>query len=104
MNSMHSQVDFNKVLSNHETVVVDFYAPWCGPCKVIDPALDTWASTVKIVKVNVDEDSMQGVVETYAVTQVPTLLFIHRGQVADRMTGGNVQELHRLMRKIPKNR
>jgi thioredoxin 2 len=70
-------------------VVVDLWAPWCGPCRAVSPALEQLArelaGQLKLVKVNVDESPK--LQERFGVRAIPTLLLLKHGQVADRMTG-----------------
>jgi thioredoxin 1 len=70
-------------------VLVDFWAEWCGPCKMIAPILDELADEydgrVKIGKVNIDEH--QALAGEYSVRAIPTLLLFHKGQVADQIVG-----------------
>jgi thioredoxin 2 len=70
-------------------VLVDLWAPWCGPCRMVSPALEalarSYAGRIKLVKVNVD-DSPQ-VSQRYSVQGIPTLLVLDKGRVVSRQTG-----------------
>lgn len=70
-------------------VVVDFYADWCGPCKmmapVIDELADDYEGKVRIGKVNTDEN--RGTASKYNVMSIPTILFIKNGEVVDQVVG-----------------
>ena len=77
------------VLGSSEPVVVDFWAEWCGPCKMISPALEEISQEmdgqVKIAKVNVDEN--QELAVQYGVRSIPMLLMFKNGEIADQMIG-----------------
>jgi thioredoxin 1 len=81
------------VLQASTPVVVDFWAEWCGPCRMIAPALEAIAGTmgekVKIVKLNVDESP--DTAGKYGIMSIPTLLVFKNGQVVDRKVGAAPQ-------------
>jgi len=85
-----TDADFDsQVLASDQHVLVDFWAPWCGPCKMIAPALDdlagTYAGRAKIVKVDVDQN--QATAMRYHVRSIPMLLLFKGGQVQATQIG-----------------
>ena len=82
--------NFDHEVTHHDKpVVVDFWAEWCGPCKMIAPVLDEIArekaGSVKVAKVNVDEN--QSLSLKYNIRAIPALLFFKNGQLRDQVTG-----------------
>lgn len=79
----------SEVLKSTIPAVVDFWAPWCGPCKVIAPIVEEMAGTyegkVKVLKMDVDENPSNPA--RYAVRSIPTILFFKNGQVVDQVVG-----------------
>ena len=71
------------------TVVVDLWAPWCGPCRIVSPMLDQFArehaGRVKVVKVNVDDNQRLAV--RFDATSIPTMVVLRDGQIVDRLVG-----------------
>lgn len=82
--------EFNtQVLNGRGTVLVDFYAPWCGPCRMLGPILERLAiqlnGRARIVKVNVDESPALAM--QYGITGVPTLMLFRNGVLVDTWVG-----------------
>ena len=83
----------NEVLKSEKTVLVDFYADWCGPCKVLAPILQEYANEntdVKVVKLNVDENQITSM--NYSVYSIPTLVVIKDGVETNRLVGVTSKE------------
>lgn len=85
-----SEQSFNRdVLQSQVPVLVDFYADWCGPCRMLAPTLDRvaaeFADRAKIVKVNVDQEPE--LANQFRVQSIPTLVFVLDGKVAGRVSG-----------------
>ncbi len=78
-----------KILNGDLPVVVDFWAPWCGPCKAVAPILDKlaedYSGKVVIAKVNTDEDNQYAA--QYGVQGIPTMIFFHEGKLVHRQVG-----------------
>jgi thioredoxin 1 len=83
-----------EVIESGDPVLVDFWAPWCGPCRIVAPHLEELAGEredLKIVKLNVDENPQTAA--GYSVMSIPTLLLFKNGEVAHQIVGA-----------LPKNR
>ena len=90
MVNMFNESNFEaEVLKSDIPVFVDFYADWCGPCKMMSPVIDKmaeeYAGRIKVGKVNVDENSDLAV--KYGIMSIPNMVFFKNGEVVDRVVG-----------------
>lgn len=90
-----TDVNIEDVLTKNEVTVLDFWAEWCGPCRMLGPIIDSLSmdknnETVTIGKVNVDENNTSAA--KYGVRSIPTVIFLKDGVVVDKMVGLNTKE------------
>ena len=76
---------FNEVLESNEKVLVDFYADWCGPCKMLSPIMEEIAKEYKVYKVNVDESS--DLAQEYGIMSIPCIIVFQNGKDINRSIG-----------------
>lgn len=92
-----------EVLQSELPVLVDFWAPWCGPCKALNPIIHKVADEVegraKIVKVNIDESPE--IAGKYSIMSIPTLLIFSKGQVSEQLIG--LVQKDKIMDKLNKH-
>ena len=77
----------DELVSTNDVVLVDFYADWCGPCKMVAPTVEEIAAETDTVVAKVDIDELQGVAKDNGVRSVPTLQFYANGEQAERLIG-----------------
>ena len=82
-----TEEEFKNII-NSEYALVDFFATWCGPCKMMGPVLESVSSNrdnIKIIKVDVDK--FESLARTYGVMSIPTLILFKNGQIVDKKVG-----------------
>jgi len=89
MDILLKQQDFQEAIDNNESVLIDFFADWCGPCKTLSPTIEKLAQEfegeVLIKKVNVDKN--QELAQKFNVRSIPALIYIKNGEVVGRQNG-----------------
>ncbi|MEM2282801.1 MAG: thioredoxin [Candidatus Hadarchaeales archaeon] len=92
-----SDTDFDEVVRNNRFVVVDFWAPWCPPCRALAPVMEElskeYEGRVQMVKINVDQHRVKA--KEYGIMSIPTLLFFREGKLVDRQVGAVPKSLLR---------
>jgi len=79
--------EFDDVVEEYDVVLVDFYADWCGPCKMMEPAIEALAEESDAAVLKVDVDQFQSLAGQYQVQGIPTMLVFADGEIAERMVG-----------------
>lgn len=80
--------NITEVLGNNKITVLDFWAPWCGPCRMLGPIIEELATSnadIAVGKLNVDENSESAV--RYGVRGIPTIIFFKDGEIVDKIVG-----------------
>ena len=89
MAQIATNTNFDGLLQSEKLVIVDFWATWCGPCRMLSPLLDEveeeMADKIAVVKVNVDD--ADEIAMRYRIMSIPTLVFFKNGQMVDRTVG-----------------
>ena len=96
MSQVVTDADFDSsVLKSEIPVLVDFFAEWCGPCKMLSPIVDELASEYegKVLVVKLDVDASQAIAEKYSVMSIPTLIMFKDGEEVNRMQGAQPKDV-----------
>lgn len=84
-----TNTNFTELIQDSKLVIVDFWATWCGPCRMLSPILDEveaeMPDQITVVKVNVDD--ADEIAAQYRIMSIPTLLFIKNGEIVDKTVG-----------------
>ncbi|MBR4775829.1 MAG: thioredoxin [Bacteroidales bacterium] len=103
MAKVASNNNFAELLESEKLVIVDFWATWCGPCRMLTPILDEveeeMPEQIQVVKVNVDD--ADDVAAQYRIMSIPTLLFFKNGEIVDKTVGAMPKNV--LVEKINAN-
>ena len=88
-------MNFNEIINQNKLVLVDFYADWCGPCKMLAPIIheikEELSERVYVIKVNVDEE--EDLSNKFNIYSIPTLVLIKDGKEVDRKVGYNTKQI-----------
>ena len=83
------QSNFDETISSNDIVIIDFWAPWCGPCRMLTPTIEElsqeYAGKVKVGKLNTDDN--QKIAAGFAVTSIPTVILFKDGEIVDKVVG-----------------
>ena len=103
MAKIATNTSFDGLLEDERLVIVDFWATWCGPCRMLSPLLDEveeeMADKIFVVKVNIDD--AEEIAMRYRIMSIPTLIFFKNGQMVDRSVGAMPKNI--LLDKINAN-
>ncbi|KAM0234692.1 hypothetical protein ACHAP5_009962 [Fusarium lateritium] len=90
--------EFRDALEKNPTVLVDFWAPWCGPCRFISPVVEKFSESVESIHfIKVDVDEAEDISQEYGIRAMPTFMLFKDGEKADEVVGADPGKLERLI-------
>ena len=87
-----AETDLESAVSTYDVVLADFYADWCGPCQMMEPAVEAVAGDTDAAVVKVDVDRLQNLAAQYGVQGIPTLVLFADGEPVERMVGMQTED------------
>ena len=97
--------NFQDLIASNPILVIDSWAPWCGPCKSISPVFDklteTHSDKITFAKLNTDENN--ATMRQLKIMSIPTFFVFQNGELKDRWTGANVNKLQKTIKKLYEN-
>lgn len=93
MDIVKNTAEYDETLKNNKSVFVDFYADWCGPCKMLSPLVEELANEekdIRFIKVNVDDNP--DIAQRYGIMSIPTLLVFKNGELVNQSVGFQPKE------------
>jgi thioredoxin 1 len=90
--SVDGQAELDEFVADHDVVLTDFYADWCGPCKMLEPIVETLAAETDAAVAKVDVDANQPLAREYGVRGVPTLVLFADGEQVEEIVGVQSEE------------
>lgn len=98
-----SDFEFKTIIEENELVLADFYAYWCGPCRVIAPYIEELAKEyTNVVFVKVDVDVLEKTAEILKISAMPTFIAFHNGEVVNMLVGANKTKLRSMASELNK--
>jgi len=84
--------DLEEITATHDVVLVDFYADWCGPCQMMEPAIEAVAADTDAAVLKVDADRFQGLASQFGVQGIPALFVFADGEIVEQLVGMKSEE------------
>ncbi|MFQ3283637.1 MAG: thioredoxin 1 [Natronomonas sp.] len=84
--------DLEEAVSTYDVVLIDFYADWCGPCQMMEPAIESVAAETDAAIIKVDVDQFQGLASQYGVQGIPALFLFADGETVEQLVGMKSEE------------